>query len=383
MKTERLMSLDVLRGITVAGMILVNNPGDWGHIYAPLKHAEWNGLTSTDLVFPFFMFVMGVSMCFSFRKFDYRPTREFVVKLVKRTAILFLLGVALSWVSLVLSRWMSPEGTMSWSQILFPFEQVRVWGVLQRLALSYFFASLLVVTVRNRRVLGCVVAGILLLYGLVLAWGHGFELSTANVIAVVDRTLVGESHMYLEWLPDGGRIRFDPEGLVSTLPGIAHVLIGFFCGRLLLSSKSLNEKMADLAVACAALLIVGFLLGYGCPINKKVWSPSYVLVTCGFAMLTLILLMWIIDVRKMQRWTYPFRAFGCNPLFIYVFASFLAIVLETIPCGGLSVKDQVYMWIAGWAVVPQLASLIYALVYVAFNGLLACVLLKKEIFVKV
>lgn len=132
------MSLDVLRGITVAGMILVNNPGDWGYIYAPLKHAEWNGLTPTDLVFPFFMFVMGVSMSFSLRKFDYRPTRDFLVKLVRRTAVLFLLGVALSWVSLVLSRWLSPGSTMSWSQILFPFEQVRVWGVLQRLALSYF-----------------------------------------------------------------------------------------------------------------------------------------------------------------------------------------------------------------------------------------------------
>ena len=224
MKTERLMSLDVLRGITVAGMILVNNPGDWGYIYAPLKHAEWNGLTPTDLVFPFFMFVMGVSMSFSLRKFDYRPTRDFLVKLVRRTAVLFLLGVALSWVSLVLSRWLSPDSTMSWSQILFPFEQVRVWGVLQRLALSYFFASLLVVTVRNRRILGYIVVGILLVYGFILTLGHGFELSTANVIAVVDRAVVGENHMYLEWLPNGGRISFDPEGLVSTLPGIAAIM---------------------------------------------------------------------------------------------------------------------------------------------------------------
>lgn len=383
MKTERLMSLDVLRGITVAGMILVNNPGDWGYIYAPLKHAEWNGLTPTDLVFPFFMFVMGVSMSFSLRKFDYRPTRDFLVKLVRRTAVLFLLGVALSWVSLVLSRWLSPGSTMSWSQILFPFEQVRVWGVLQRLALSYFFASLLVVTVRNRRILGYIVVGILLVYGFILTLGHGFELSTANVIAVVDRAVVGENHMYLEWLPDGGRISFDPEGLVSTLPGIAHVLIGFFCGRLLMSSKPLNDKMVHLAVVCAVLLIVGFLLGYGWPVNKKVWSPSYVLVTCGFAMLTLIVLIWVLDMRNRQRWAYPFRAFGCNPLFIYVFASFLAIVLETIPCGGLSVKEQLYEWIAGWVVVPQLASLIYALAYVAFNGLLACVLLQKKIFIKV
>lgn len=383
MKTERLMSLDVLRGLTVAGMILVNNPGDWGNIYAPLKHAEWNGLTPTDLVFPFFMFVMGISMSFSLRKFDYRPTREFLVKLVRRTAVLFVLGVALSWVSLVLSRWVSAEGSYSWTQILFPFQQVRIWGVLQRLALSYFFASLLVVAVRNRTLLACLGGGVLLVYWVILAFGHGFELSARNVIAVVDKALVGENHMYLEWLPDGGRIVFDPEGLVSTLPGIVHVLIGFFCGSLLLRPISVNEKIARLAVACSVLLIAGFLLGYACPINKKIWSPSYVLVTCGFAMLLLILLMWIIDVCKKHRWCYPFRAFGCNPLFIYVFASFLAIVLETIPCGDLSIKDQVYVWIAGWAVIPQLASLIYALLYVAFNGLLACLLLKREIFIKV
>lgn len=383
MKTERLMSLDVLRGLTVAGMILVNNPGDWGNIYAPLKHAEWNGLTPTDLVFPFFMFVMGLSMSFSLRKFDYRPTREFWAKLVKRTVVLFALGVALSWVSLVLSRWVSADGSCSWTQILFPFQQVRIWGVLQRLALSYFFASLLVVTIRNRSLLAGLGAAMLLLYWGILAFGHGFELSSRNVIAVVDRALVGESHMYLEWLPDGGRIAFDPEGLVSTLPGIVHVLIGFFCGNLLLRPLSVDEKMVHLAVACSVLLIGGFLLGYACPVNKKIWSPTYVLVTCGFAMLLLILLMWVIDICKKRRWCYPFRAFGCNPLVIYVFASFLAIVLETIPCGDLSFKDQICLWISGWAVVPQLASLIYALLYVAFNGLLACILLKREIFIKV
>jgi len=221
MKSERLLSLDILRGITIVGMILVNNPGTWESIYAPLRHAEWNGLTPTDLVFPFFMFIMGVSMSFALSRFDHHFSRGFIIKLVRRTVILFLLGLFLSWFSLVCTG------------VEQPFSHIRILGVLQRLALAYFFGSLLIVGVRRPANLAWISGIILAGYSILLALGHGFELSEQNIIAVTDRTLFGEAHLYREWLPDGGRIFFDPEGLLSTLPCIAQVIIGYFCGNIL------------------------------------------------------------------------------------------------------------------------------------------------------
>ena len=172
MKSERLLSLDILRGITIVGMILVNNPGTWESIYAPLRHAEWNGLTPTDLVFPFFMFIMGVSMSFALSRFDHHFSRGFIIKLVRRTVILFLLGLFLSWFSLVCTG------------VEQPFSHIRILGVLQRLALAYFFGSLLIVGVRRPANLAWISGIILAGYSILLALGHGFELSEQNIIAV-------------------------------------------------------------------------------------------------------------------------------------------------------------------------------------------------------
>ena len=183
MKSERLLSLDVLRGITIVGMILVNNPGTWESVYAPLRHAEWNGLTPTDLVFPFFMFIMGVSMSFALSRFDHHFSRSFITKLVRRTVILFLLGLFLSWFSLVCAG------------VEQPFSQIRILGVLQRLALAYFFGSLLIMSVRRPANLAWISAIILIGYIVLLALGNGFELSEQNIIAVTDRTLFGETHL--------------------------------------------------------------------------------------------------------------------------------------------------------------------------------------------
>ena len=231
MKSERLLSLDVLRGITIVGMILVNNPGTWESVYAPLRHAEWNGLTPTDLVFPFFMFIMGVSMSFALSRFDHHFSRSFITKLVRRTVILFLLGLFLSWFSLVCAG------------VEQPFSQIRILGVLQRLALAYFFGSLLIMSVRRPANLAWISAIILIGYTVLLALGNGFELSEQNIIAVTDRTLFGETHLYREWLPDGGRIFFDPEGLLSTLPCIAQVIIGYFCGNILREKTEIHHRL--------------------------------------------------------------------------------------------------------------------------------------------
>lgn len=377
MKTDRLLSLDVLRGITVAGMILVNNPGDWGTIYSPLKHAEWIGLTPTDLVFPFFMFVMGVSMSISMKKFSGHFCSQFVIKLFKRTVILFLLGVMLSWFSLVLDNILHPSKEISLIQVLLPLHDVRILGVLQRLALSYFFASLLAIWIRSKAALFYTIISILLIYGLVLWYGNGFELSEDNIIAVIDRCLLGENHMYLEWLPNGGRIRFDPEGFLSTLPGIAHVLIGYFCGNIIMQNKTLDEKIVQLSVIGIILLFMGFLFSYSCPIIKKVWSPTYVLVTSGFTYLFFVLLIWIIDLRKCSKWIIPFQALGCNPLFIYLFASLMADML-----GQVGLHEEVYAVFVKLFNPSCFSSMMYAIVYVAVNAGLAYILYKKRVFIK-
>lgn len=377
MKTDRLLSLDVLRGITVAGMILVNNPGDWGTIYSPLKHAEWIGLTPTDLVFPFFMFVMGVSMSISMKKYSGHFCSQFVIKLFKRTVILFLLGVMLSWFSLVLDNILHPSKEISLIQVLLPLHDVRILGVLQRLALSYFFASLLAIWIRSKAALFYTIISILLIYGLVLWYGNGFELSEVNIIAVIDRCLLGENHMYLEWLPDGGRIRFDPEGFLSTLPGIAHVLIGYFCGNIIMQNKTLYEKIVQLSVIGIILLFMGFLFSYSCPIIKKVWSPTYVLVTSGFTYLFFVLLIWIIDLRKCSKWIIPFQALGCNPLFIYLFASLMADML-----GQVGLHEEVYAVFVKLFNHSCFSSMMYAIVYVAVNTGLAYILYKKKVFIK-
>lgn len=377
MKTDRLLSLDVLRGITVAGMILVNNPGDWGTIYSPLKHAEWIGLTPTDLVFPFFMFVMGVSMSISMKKYSGHFCSQFVIKLFKRTAILFLLGVMLSWFSLVLGNILHPSKEISLIQVLLPLHDVRILGVLQRLALSYFFASLLAIWIRSKAALFYTIISILLIYGLVLWYGNGFELSEDNIIAVIDRCLLGENHMYLEWLPDGGRIRFDPEGFLSTLPGIAHVLIGYFCGNIIMQNKTLDEKIVQLSVIGIILLFVGFLFSYSCPIIKKVWSPTYVLVTSGFTYLFFVLLIWIIDLQKCSKWIIPFQTLGCNPLFIYLFASLMADVL-----GHVGLHEEVYAVFVKLFNPSCFSSMMYAIAYVAVNAGLAYILYKKRVFIK-
>lgn len=382
MKSKRLLSLDILRGITMAGMILVNNPGDWGEIYAPLKHAEWNGLTPTDLVFPFFMFVMGVSMSFSLSKFNHTFTYSFWKKLVRRTLILFLLGMLISWFSLVIHNGASHSQEMTLSEILFPLKNIRILGVLQRLALTYFFGSILIMSVSKKKLLIGISACILTLYYILLKAGHGFELSNNNIVAILDQNLWGNSHMYREWLPSGGHLYFDPEGLLSTLPCIAHVTIGFLCGEIIQQDKSLDKRLLSLTITGITLLFSGYLLSYGCPVIKKVWSPTYVLITCGLAYLTLVLLTWIIDINKKSKWCLSFQAFGTNPLFIYIVASLLATILE-VPIFGIGITEIIYTTLYNFIGIPKMASLVYALLYITINGSLAYILFKKRIFIKI
>lgn len=388
---KRLLSLDVLRGITIAGMIMVNNPGTWGTMYAPLKHAQWDGLTPTDLVFPFFMFIMGVSTFLSLSKFNFQCSADFLKKLIKRSAIIFLIGMAIGWFSIVCYSTFNIGDTTQtmWQRFVsnvFPYERIRILGVMQRLSLSYFFASLIIVTVPMKHIVK-VIAGILVSYFLILFFGNGFVLSEDNIIAVVDRAVLGVNHMYKETLPDGARIAFDPEGLLSTIPCVAHVLIGFMCGKLMKDNPDINAKVEKLLLWGTIMAFGGMLLSYGCPINKKIWSPTYVLVTCGFASQLLGILIWIIDIKGKNKWSVFFETFGVNPLFMYVMGGFLAILFGSIRFWSgdeiVSIKGFIFNAFQSFSPDVYFASFLYSVFFVAINWLIGSYLYRHKIYIKI
>jgi predicted acyltransferase len=389
-KSARLLSLDVLRGITIAGMILVNNPGNWGSVYPPLRHAEWNGLTPTDLVFPFFMFIMGVSMYLSYKKFDFKFSNRTFLKLFRRSSLLFLIGLAIGWLGLFsgglreLQGTDIPLGERIW-QAATNFENVRILGVLQRLALVSFFGTLIILLIPHKHI-PWLTGAILLIYWILIGVTGSYVAGEDNIIAIVDRAILGASHMYTETLPDGKVIPFDPEGILSTLPCIAHVLIGFWAGKLISESKSKNEQIQNLAIFGTILFFAGFFLHYGFPVNKKIWSSSFVLVTCGLASLLFSLLIWIIDVNNKKKWSVFFESFGVNPLFIYVVADILSILLSNVVFmyqgNWISIKNFVYFeWLSS-VFGNYLGSLIFALCFVFINWIIAHILYKKKIYIK-
>ncbi|MBP3639498.1 MAG: DUF5009 domain-containing protein [Muribaculaceae bacterium] len=379
-KPGRLLSLDILRGITIAGMILVNNPGSWGSIYAPLRHAEWHGLTPTDLVFPFFMFIMGVSTYMSLRKYDFRLTGASLLKVVRRSVVIFLIGIAIAWLSLMLRRISSGSGVM---EAMINFDHIRMLGVMPRLAICYGVGSLMALSM-HRKALAWTVAALLAVYAAVLLFCNGLIFSADNIIAVIDRAVLGEAHMYSDTV-DGITLKFDPEGLLSTIPSICHMLIGYLCGAMLMQTTDNRERTLRLFIVGAVLTFAGMLLSYGCPINKKIWSPTFVLTTCGLASTLLALLIWVIDIRGHRRWCRFFESFGVNPLFMYCLGAVLSILFGFISVGGTSLHAWLYadVWtpLAGGDKV--LGSLLYALAFVALNWCVGFILYKKKIYIKI
>lgn len=365
---KRLLALDVLRGITIAGMIMVNNPGSWGYVYAPLQHAPWIGLTPTDLVFPFFMFIMGISTYISLRKYNFEFSRSAALKILKRTVVIFAIGLGISWFSLLCR-----------TGDVFPFDHIRILGVMQRLALCYG-ATAIIALIMKHKYIPYLIAFLLIGYFIVLITGNGFEYNTTNILSIVDRAVLGEAHMY----KDNG---IDPEGVLSTIPSIAHVLIGFCVGKLLMEVKDINEKIERLFLVGTILTFAGFLLSYGCPISKKIWSPTFVLVTCGLASSFLALLVWIIDVKGYTKWSRFFESFGVNPLFIYVMGAVLSILLgsitftyggETISLHGYIYNVLLRPWLGDYP-----GSLAFALLFVTLNWCIGYVLYKKKIYIKI
>lgn len=355
-KKQRLLSLDVLRGFTVAGMILVNNGGPTS--YAPLRHAMWNGLTIADLVFPFFLFMVGISTYISLQKFEFQSSSSTIKKILRRTLIILLLGWGLYWFESCL------KGD-SW-----PFAQLRIPGVLQRIALCYGIVSLLAISVNHKRLpwlIGVLLAG----YAIVLLVGNGYVCDGNNILSIIDKSLLGEAHVY-------HKSPVDPEGLLGILPSIAHTLIGFWCGKLLMQFKRLDEKMLHLFFFGFLLMAIGLVLSYGLPFNKRIWSPSFVLFTCGLCTSLLAFLIYVIDFKGKKRWTAFFIVFGVNPLFIYVLSEILAAVFNE-----YSISDAAYEMIANTIPDPNFSSLLYAVSFVLLNWLAGYFLHRKKIYIKI
>lgn len=387
-RPQRLLALDILRGITIAGMLLVNNPGSWGHIFTPLEHAEWNGLTPTDLVFPFFMFIMGVSTYMSLRRYNCAFSWPVVWKVTRRGVLLFLIGMFIAWFGLFL-RGVCGDATF-WEAVL-NFDHIRILGVIPRLAICYFVGSYIALFSRPKR-LPWVIGVMLIVYAIILLCGYGWEFADRNVISVVDHQVLGPKHMYADTV-GGLTLKFDPEGLLSTLPSIAHMLIGFVCGWLLMQVRDNQQRITKLFVIGTILTFAGFLLNYGMPINKKVWSPTFVLTTSGLAALFLALLIWIIDIRGHKRWCRFFEVFGINPLFLYVLGAILSIIIGAVkvPCstwlnpdGVISIKGAIYEGV----MLPifgndTVASLAFALCFVVVCWLIGLPLYKNKIYIKI
>ncbi len=386
-KSKRLLALDILRGITIAGMLLVNNPGSWSNIYPPLAHAPWNGLTPTDLVFPFFMFIMGVSTFISMRKFNFEFSGSALWKVIRRTVVIFLIGIAIAWFGRTLRAIVNG---VPFPDCINHFDTIRILGVMPRLALCYCAAAIVAMFMKHKYI-PALIALILVVYSALLITGHGFEFSKENIIYIVDHKILGENHLYTDTV-NGVSLSLDPEGLLSTLPAIAHVLIGFMAGLLIMNTKDNDKRIEKLFILGTLLTFAGFLMDYGLPINKKIWSPSYVLVTCGLASSLLAILIWVIDIKGYKKWCKFFEAFGINPLFLYVLGGVLSIIIGCIqvPCaaaesGVMSLKGFIYtQWLTPLCCDDKtLASLIFALLFVGLNWCVGYVLYKKKIYIKI
>ena len=349
--------MDVLRGLTVAGMILVNN--GYGESFEMLQHSRWNGMTPCDLVFPFFLFIMGISCYLSLSKGSFTPTRPVLAKVVKRTVLLFAIGLFINWFHDAV------KGD------LLGFDHLRIWAVMQRIALCYFFVSLFALFINHRYVIPTIIL-LLIGYTFLLYIGNGYaEDASTNILAQADLRLFGYDHLY-------HKSPVDPEGLLGTIPSIAHVLIGFYCGKVIKQSATIEQKIIRLFVVGCICIVGGYLLTYRLPLNKRIWSPSYVLVTCGLAASLQALMMYAIDLRSCQpRYYKSLQVFGVNALALYVCSELLAILFSR-----FGINDLLYNLLHGVIAWEKWASLAYALTFVAVNYLVGYVLYRKKIFIK-
>ena len=381
-KSSRIMAVDILRGITIAAMILVNNPGgpeEEG--FAPLLHAEWIGLTPTDLIFPTFMFIMGITTYLSLRKFNFTWSATCARKIAKRAFLLWGIGLALVWLFAFTRGMISADNAdlgffERMGVAANSFAHMRLLGVLPRLGICYGLAAVVALSV-NHKFIPWLIAGIFVAYYILLELGNGYVHDTTNILDVIDKIILGEGHVYKWDSPD-------PEGFLSTFPALAHVLIGFCVGKVIMSLDNLNDKIERMFIIGALLIICGALLAYLCPISKKLWTPTFAMVTCGIGCTLLALLTWAIDKHHYTgAATKFFDVFGVNPLALYVLSDLLLIPISMLPLfGGHTLHQLLYNNVLTAFLPVAWASVTYAILYVLLNWVVGYYLWKKKIYIK-
>ena len=394
-KRERLLSLDVFRGMTVAGMLLVNDPGTWSAIFPPLEHAEWNGWTPTDLIFPFFLFIVGITthLSLSARRARGDDDSAIVKQILRRGLIIYLLGFAMAMFPFY--QWgpiSSIANATPWDRILFRIEHVRILGVLPRIAIVYVCAALLTLrtTVRQQIIIIAV-----------LLFGYWFAMTLIpvpgentigalllnthdrNLAAYLDRLILGTNHTWI------GSVTFDPEGPMSTIPAIATAMLGVLAGRwIALRDKSLLERITGLFAAGAIGMMLGLMWNWAFPINKNLWTSSYVIFTAGMATVALATIMWIVDYTNVKWWTKPFVVFGVNPIVAFVGSGVMARLIYTLwhvnyQGKSIVIQNAIYQIVFLPWLPPRVASLAFAVSFVLLWYGILLVLYKRNIILKV
>ena len=371
MALSRYLSLDILRGMTVSLMILVNNPGNWATIYAPFKHASWHGFTLTDLVFPTFLFVVGNAMSFSFKKLNSLRTSTFFTKTFKRAAIIFLIGLGLSYYPFV----RLVDGELILKNIL----DIRIMGVLQRIAICYLLAAIAIRFLKQKWLVVLSIFILLFYWVLLLYFGgsdpYGLE---TNAALRFDLLLFNEENLY-----HGYGIPFDPEGLLSCLPAIVNVIFGYLAGMFIQQSVNKKKLVIQLVGAGLVMLSLGLVWGLYLPINKPIWTSSYVILSTSWDLIILGFLIGILEIANFKSWSRFFEPFGKNPLFIFVLSGVVVLTMGLIFIGDTSLKSWIYQNLFLSWLSPYNASLLYALLFLVFMWLIAYILDKKKIYIKV
>lgn len=369
-KQERLVSLDVFRGITIAGMVLVNNPGTWSAIYSPLEHAKWNGCTPTDLIFPFFLFIVGVAITLSLSKRKERGDNhnKLLINILRRSLILFALGLILAGFP------------------YYDFSNIRIPGVLQRIAIVYLITSFIYLKTSLKTQI-FFTSFFLILYWILMMFlpvpgvGSANLKIDTNLAAWLDRQILS-GHMW------SATKTWDPEGILSTIPALSTSLIGILTGHWLQSKKDKNHLTIGLFIASSFLMLGGYIWDFWFPMNKNIWTSSYVLYTGGLALNFLAVCYWFIDVKKITWWVKPFQVYGLNAITVFflsgIFGRLLYLINVSDSSGAkISIKQYLFSnlflnWLA-----PINASLIWAIIYVLFWLWLMWILYNRKIFLKV
>ena len=370
--SSRYLSLDVFRGLTVALMIVVNNPGSWTNIYSPFKHSAWHGFTITDLVFPTFLFVVGNALSFSSKKFSSMPSSVFLLKVFKRTVLIFLIGLFLNGFPF----FQYSDGKF----LINDLSKIRIWGVLQRIAVCYGIVSLMIYYLKKNILLITGIVILLLYWLLLLRFGDtGAEFNLiGNAVAKLDLMLLNPANLY-----HGFGVAFDPEGLLSTLPAIVNVIAGYFAGKFIQENGNNKKTIFKMLVSASLLILIAILWDQVFPINKPIWTSSYVLFTVGLDMLILVILIYIIEILAFKKWTYFFEVFGKNPLFIYALSAmliriFYMILIKDKPLAVLA-YDNFYSNLFS----DKNASLLFAISYMLILWGIGYLMDKRKIYIKV